>query len=87
MAPAHGIWVPRCKGRLAFSKRVASFRVGRLPRTRSGGTLRMARTTRVDHSLKFSNAAGGAGVRKLLARNNSVSREHKTFDAVNSLCA
>jgi hypothetical protein len=42
---------------------------------------------RVDHSLKFSNAAGSAGVRKLLARNNSVSREHKTFDAVNFLCA
>ena len=42
---------------------------------------------RVDHRLKFSNAAGSAGVRKLLARNNSVSREHKTFDAVNFLCA
>jgi hypothetical protein len=37
---------------------------------------------RIDHSLKFSNATGSAGVRKLLARNNSVSREHKTFDAV-----
>jgi hypothetical protein len=24
---------------------------------------------------------------KLLARNNSVSREHKTFDAVNFICA
>jgi hypothetical protein len=65
----------------------ASFHVGRLPFTRSGGTLRMARATRVDHSLKFSNAADRAGVRKLLARDNSVSREHKTFDALNFLCA
>jgi hypothetical protein len=42
---------------------------------------------RVDHSLKFSNAAGSAGVRKLPARNNSAPREHKTFDALNFLCA
>jgi hypothetical protein len=42
---------------------------------------------RVDHSLKFSKAAGSAGVRKLPARNNSVSREHKTFDGLNFLCA
>jgi hypothetical protein len=41
----------------------------------------------VDHSLKFSNVAGSAGVRKLLARNNSISCEHKTFDVLNFLCA
>jgi hypothetical protein len=35
---------------------------------------------RADRGLKFSNAAGSAGVRKLLARNNSAPREHKTFD-------
>jgi hypothetical protein len=34
----------------------------------------------VDQSLKFSNAAGSAGVRKLLAHNNSAPCEHKTFD-------
>jgi len=37
--------------------------------------------------LKFSNAAGSACNRKLLARNNSATREHKTFDALNFLCA
>jgi hypothetical protein len=42
---------------------------------------------RGDHNLKFSNAAGCAGVRKLLARNNSAPREHKTFDVLNFLCA
>jgi hypothetical protein len=42
---------------------------------------------RVDYSLKFSNVAGSAGVRKLLARKNSAPREHKTFDALNFLCA
>jgi hypothetical protein len=40
----------------------------------------------IDHSQKFSNADGGAGVRKLLARNKFHRREHKTFDALNVLC-
>jgi hypothetical protein len=39
-----------------------------------------------DHNLKFSNRAGRAGVRKLLAGNKFRPREHKTFDAPNFLC-
>jgi hypothetical protein len=34
----------------------------------------------------FPNPDGGAGVRKLLARNKFHRREHKTFDALNVLC-
>jgi len=37
-------------------------------------------------SLKFSNPAGPAGVRKLLARNKFRTSQHKTFDALNFLC-
>ena len=40
----------------------------------------------IDHSLKFSNPAGRAGIRKLPARNKSAPREHKTFDELNFLC-
>jgi hypothetical protein len=41
----------------------------------------------IDHNRKFSNSAGSAGVRKLLARTNFAPLEHKTFDALNFLCA
>jgi hypothetical protein len=40
----------------------------------------------IGHNQKFSNPAGRAGVRKLLARNKFRTREHKTFDALNFLC-
>jgi hypothetical protein len=39
------------------------------------------------HGLKFSNPAGGAGVRKLLAAANSTLRADKIIDALNFLCA
>jgi hypothetical protein len=40
-----------------------------------------------DHGLKFSNHAATGGVRKLLGTMNFAPHDHKTFDALNVLCA
>jgi hypothetical protein len=50
-------------------------------RTRSGCCQRQG-----DHSLKFSNPAGTAGVPNITSATNSAPREHITIDALNFLC-